>query len=431
MRILVISNFYPPVRPGGYAQWCHEVAECLRERGHTIGVLTSNYQLDQVASREENVYRILHLEGDLEYYQPGEFFLHYRKHQRENLASLKRTIREFKPDVLFIWGMWSMSKTLPAQAEHLMPSRVVYYLSDYWPANKDRHTIYWNTPPRRWYLRGLHRILGYFAISAIAKDANPELNLEHTITVSKAVKDILIGKGFPLQGARVIHGGTDIKRFDKFVERDFDARPLRLLYAGQLEPHKGVHTAISAVAHLVHVHGNNQMRLSVAGSGHPKYVDSLIALVKKEKLENYVEMVGPISKDRMPALMQQHAVLVFPSIYEEPFARMTQEAMLAGMVVVGTPTGGTKEILVDGKNGLIFSPEDSIGLSNRLSTLLNNPQLCRQLAAEARQTVLAKYTLDGMVDLIEEYLNAVFDNYLQKKQLTMAKSFRERAANSA
>jgi hypothetical protein len=53
------------------------------------------------------------------------------------------------------------------------------------------------------------------------------------------------------------------------------------------------------------------------------------------------------------------------------------------------------------------------------------------LAADARQTVLAEYTLDGMVDLIEEYLNAVFDNYLQKNQLTMAKSFRERAANSA
>jgi glycosyltransferase involved in cell wall biosynthesis len=416
MRILVISNFYPPVRPGGYAQWCQEVIESLKERGHTTGILTSTYEMEKISSGEETIYRVLHLEGDLEYYQPGKFFLNYRKQQRENSVNLKKTIGEFKPDLLFIWGMWSMSKALPAQAEHLMPSRVVYYLSDYWPANKDRHTIYWRTPPKRWYLRGLHRIFGYLALSIIANDTNPQLELEHTITVSKAVKDILIGTGLPLQNARVIHGGTDIKRFEKFVERDFDARPLKLLYAGQLEHHKGVHTAINAIAHLVNVRGNNRVRLSVVGSGHKQYVESLFALVKKERLEEYVQITGPVSKDEMPAIMQQHAALIFPSIYEEPFARMTQEAMLAGMVVVGTPTGGTKEILEDGRNGLMFCPEDPIDLANQLSTLLDDPQLCQQLAAEARQTVLAKYNLDGMVDRIEEYLKTVFDSYLQNKQ---------------
>lgn len=414
MRILVISNFYPPIRPGGYTQWCHEVAESLKDRGHTLSVLTSNFDLHEADIGEERVYRLLHLEGDLEYYEPGKFLLNYQKNQRENSASLKRIINEFKPDILFIWGMWSMSKALPAQAERIMPSRVVYFISDYWPANKDRHTIYWENSPRHWYLRGPKRILSYYALSILAKDANPQLKLEHTITVSKSVRDILIQADLPLQSAQVIHGGTDIKRFDNFVERNFASRPLKLLYAGQLEQHKGVHTAIEAISRLVNVHGNNRVKLSVVGSGHPKYKESLMAMVRKEKLENYVEIVGPVSKDEMPAIMQQYAVLIFPSIYEEPFARMTQEAMLSGMVVVGTPTGGTKEILVDGKNGLIFSPEDSVGLSDRLGTLVDNPQLCQQLAEDARQTVLAKYTLDRMVDDIEEYLTDVFDSYAQK-----------------
>lgn len=414
MRILFLSNFYPPIRPGGYAQWCHEVAESLKERGHTIGVLTSNFESEMVNTGEERVYRLLYLEGDLEYYEPGKFLLNYRKKQRENSANLKRIIYEFTPDILFIWGMWSISKALAAQAEQIMPSRVVYFLSDYWPANKDKHTIYWEKPPRRQFLQGPKKVLSHYALSVLAKDANPQLKLEHTITVSKAVRDILIEADLPLQNAKVIYGGTDVNRFDHFIERDFTSRPLKLLYAGQLEQHKGVHTAIDAIARFVNNHGNNRVILSMVGSGHPNYIESLKTMVKELKLENHVEFLGPASKDEMPEIMQQNAVLLFPSIYEEPFARMTQEAMLSGMVVVGTPTGGTKEILIDGKNGLVFSPEDSGALSERLGILFDSPQLCKQLAKNARQTVLENYTLDRMVDNIEEYLTDVLDNYAQK-----------------
>jgi glycosyltransferase involved in cell wall biosynthesis len=366
-----------------------------------------------VLTPEENVFRLLHLEGDLEYYEPAKFLLQYRKNQRANSAAFEKVIAEFNPDILFFWGMWAMSKALAAQAERIMPSRIVYYLSDYWPANKDRHTIYWENPPSRRFLQGPKKILKYYALSVLARDANPQLKLQNTVTVSKAVKDILVEANLPLQNAKVIHGGTDINRFDHFVERDFASRPLKLLYAGQLVPHKGVHTAIEAMSRLVHGYGIHQVHLSIVGSGHPKYEEALVTMVKKEGLEAYVEIVGPVSKDAMPGIMQQHSVLVFPSIYEEPFARMTQEAMLSGMVVVGTPTGGTKEILMDGRNGLIFPAEDSASLAGHLRSLADSPQLCRQLAAEARQTVLENYTLDKMVNEIETYLVDVFECHAQ------------------
>ena len=45
MRILFLSNFYPPHAIGGYEQWCQEVADRLQARGHVVTVLTSRYGL--------------------------------------------------------------------------------------------------------------------------------------------------------------------------------------------------------------------------------------------------------------------------------------------------------------------------------------------------------------------------------------------------
>ncbi|TMC57253.1 MAG: glycosyl transferase family 1, partial [Chloroflexi bacterium] len=43
MRLLFLSNFYPPHHFGGYEELCAEVAEGLRARGHTVAVLTSRH----------------------------------------------------------------------------------------------------------------------------------------------------------------------------------------------------------------------------------------------------------------------------------------------------------------------------------------------------------------------------------------------------
>ena len=48
MRILFLSNFYPPVSRGGYEQWCQEVADGLVARGHEVTVLTSDYRRSEV-----------------------------------------------------------------------------------------------------------------------------------------------------------------------------------------------------------------------------------------------------------------------------------------------------------------------------------------------------------------------------------------------
>jgi glycosyltransferase involved in cell wall biosynthesis len=404
MRILFLSNFFPPARPGGYTQWCHEVAERLAERGHTIGVLTSRHELEKAPAIEPNIHRFLHLEGDLAYYRPLHFFTRWKKQQRENLVFLEDTVKDFAPDLIFVWGMWALSKALPARAEQLMPGRVVYYLSDYWLSAVDMHTTYWQSPTRGRPMQAPKRVLSKVAMSMIAKEGQSDLKLEHVICVSARVRDLLVEAGLPVQRARIIHGGTDIERFLDVRKRDDLSGNLKLLYAGQLVRHKGVHTAIEAMAKLVNKRRINQISLTLVGSGHPDYEAFLRDLVEKERLHDFVTFHRPVSKEEMPAILQQFDVLIFPSIYEEPLARITQEAMASGLVVVGTTTGGTKEILKDGETGFTFAPEDADGLAEQVNRLILDPDLCCRLAEAGRQTVLENFTLDKMVKEIEAYL---------------------------
>ena len=408
MRILFLSNFFPPARPGGYTQWCHEVAKRLAERGHTVGVLTSRYELEKAPTGEQNIYRLLHLEGNLNYYQPIHFFTQWKKQHRENLVFLENTVKDFAPDLIFVWGMWALSKALPALAEQLLPGRVVYYLSDYWPSALDMHTTYWQSPAQRWSMQVTKPILSKVAMSILAKEGQPELKFELVICVSAKVRDLLVEAGLPIEHARIIHGGTDIERFLDVRKRDYRSRPLKLLYAGQLVQHKGVHTAIEAIAKLVKEQGAGQIHLTLVGSGHPDYEAVLRDLVERRGLGDYVTFHSPVSKDEMPALLQQFDILIFPSIYEEPLARMTQEAMVSGLVVIGTTTGGTKEILRDGETGFTFAPEDADGLAGQVTRLIIDPDLRCRLAQAGRQTVLENFTLDKMVKEIEAYLVGCF-----------------------
>jgi len=403
MRILFLSNFFPPARPGGYTQWCHEVAERLAERGHTIGVLTSRHEQAKAPADEPNIYRLLHLEGDLNYYRPLHFFTQWKKEYRENLAFLE-------PDLLFVWGMWALSKALPARAEQLLPGRVVYYLSDYWTSALDIHTTYWQSPAQRWPQQVAKRALSKVAMSMLAKEGQPDLKLQQAICVSARVRDLLVEAGLPVQHARIIYGGTDVERFLSVRARDYLSGSLKLLYAGQLVQHKGVHTAIEAMAKLVKEPGVGQIHLTLVGSGHPDYEAFLRDLVMRKGLCDYVTFHKPVSKDEMPALLQQFDILIFPSIYEEPLARMTQEAMVSGLVVVGTTTGGTKEILRDGETGFTFAPEDADSLAEQVARLIIDPDLCSRLAKAGRQMVLENFTLDKMVKEIEVYLQEVMNS---------------------
>lgn len=417
MRILFVSNYYPPYSRGGYEQWCEEVACLLAARGHTLAILTSRPPVDAsnrtgLAVQEQcgqtiSVHRLLHsqVQGGL-----GDTAMRllagHKRVEAENIQHTRNLLESFQPDVVLIWGMWNIDRAVPQQVEAQAGPHVAYYLCDYWPALPSAYEQRLHEPARRAHLQQFKTLLRQFLQPRLDQGDAPGLHLDHPICVSRAVRTILVERGVAVQHARIVYGGTQVEEFAVAPQVAPPGAPLQLLYIGRLERLKGVHTLIEAMQLL---QDKACATLDLLGAGDQDYVAELHAMVEKAHLQDRVHFLGAVQRVDVPAVLATHDVLVFPSEWEEPFARSILEAMAAGLVVVGTTTGGTGEILYEEETGLTFPAGHAEHLAAQIRRLAGDPALRRRLSETGRRIVRQQYTLGRMVDELEAELTAIAD----------------------
>jgi len=408
MRILFISSQYPPYELGGYEQLCHEVTNDLLSRGHEVRILASRYGVkseDEI--RTGNVTRSLHLMADLHYYRPLDFFLRLPSQERENLVELKQAIDQFNPDIIMFWGMFALSHTLPYWAEQWMPGRVTYYMASYWPIDADLHTSYWELPANRRVAEWIKRPLRAFALAKLRREGYPpRLQFEHVISCSQYVRDRLEEAGkFPL-GSGVVYAGADPKPFQnqRSAKKAAPNQILRLLYFGRLVPDKGVHTAVEAVGLLKKNGLAERVELTILGDGHPDYKTLLRQRVRDLGIGERVRFSGKVAREDIPDQLARFDVFLFTSTWPEPFGRTIVEAMMAGLVVIGSDVGGSREIFQHYDRDMLFQPEDAEGLANLIARVISDSDLRRRLIDAGRQLAFERFTIQQMTNGIEKFL---------------------------
>lgn len=407
MKILFLSNMYPPHVIGGYEALCQEVAEGLAKRGHQVFVLTSTYGYEGEVS-EGNIHRLLSLEGDLQFYKMKDAWT-YPFRKRRNLEHLRRTISTEKPDMVFIWGMWNLSKSLALEAERLMGSRVVYYLANPWPIEANMHRQFWDAPATSFVKNIAKKIVRIPARILLREEwTQAPLRFEHAPCCSAAQRDQLLEAGIPLKDAPVIYEGVDLQNYlAQADKRSYENNgSLSLVFIGILAEHKGVHTTIEALNQLS-VEERKRLHLTILGKGHSQYEEHLRNLVSRYQLSDVVTFHAPIPRSELPEFMGRFDVLLLPSIWAEPLARIMQEGLACGMVVVGSANGGTAETIVHGENGLLFEAGDAVGLAEQIKRLLHDASLRRSLAEQGRRTAEERFDIKRLVANLEAYLEKV------------------------
>src|SRR5688500_4381179 len=385
MRILFLINYYQIDGSGGEDMSCRQVIGGLKERGHTTLVLTSMHGTNNVPLEKDGIFRSWYLEMDLVPLRHSiTFFTRRRAREKHNLQVFERVVEQFKPDVIFIWGIWNLPRSLPVFAETRYPDKVVYRFATYWPTLPSQHEVYWHKTGRTWYSQLLKTVLSHIALAMLAKEEQqPPLTFKHAICVSAATRTILVEAGIPIENARVIYTGLHAQQYfegQKDHQQSHKNQNLNLLYAGRIWPEKGVDTAIKALEKLVFGRALRNIRLSVVGSGSPDYEKYLHDLVNQVGLNDYVSFSTHVPAEEMPQLLQEFDVLLVPSLWQEPFSRIVLEGMISGLVVIATTAGGTTEILIDGENGLLFAPGDAEDLAQKITCLAIDPELRRNLA---------------------------------------------------
>jgi glycosyltransferase involved in cell wall biosynthesis len=403
MRILFISNLYPPYFLGGYELGCHAVAESMKARGHEVRVLTSTYGVSGPESDGE-IYRWLIADGARGTQPLAGYAAGLLRKETRNQRAFRRLVESFKPDLVYLWNLTdiSISPALWAQRRGIPTS---YYVFDLWLASwrNDRWLALWPRESARPAVRLAARALRS-ALAAAGILSAGALDLRGAQFASHFLKRAVLAAGEQVGDAQVIHWGIEM---DEFPYKSHDAQPHRLLLVGQLGAHKGVHTAVEALRILVRDQSRSSLRLTLVGSSSSaEYESQLRGMVREWGLAENVEFAGFVPHERLPEVFRAHDVLLFPSVCDEGLGITILEAMASGLPVLGTASGGSAEILKHEETGLVFPKEDARTCAAQLARLLDDQELFERLRRNARLLVEENFRIERLMDRIERALHS-------------------------
>ena len=200
---------------------------------------------------------------------------------------------------------------------------------------------------------------------------------------------ITVGESLRRRAARVLGIAAErIAVIPNGVDQAFFSLPLpqpgpriRLLAVGALVPVKGIDTLVDALAKLP---TDLPVDLTLVGDGPER--GRIQAQVADLGLGGRVRLVGALAPSEIPRVMGEHHIFVLPSRAEgRPNALI--EAMAAGRAVVAADIPGVAEVAVDGQTAVLFPPNDSDALADRLRALVEVPAMIPEFGARARASV--------------------------------------------
>ena len=213
----------------------------------------------------------------------------------------------------------------------------------------------------------------------------------------------------------VIPNAVDVHRFDP----DIDARAVRqklkippgrpvVLLVGRIVPHKGVEHFIEASRYLPGV------QFLVAGEG--TSLETMERLAGSLGVEDRVRFLGRVSQDNLPRVYAACDVFVLPSVSRlEAFGIVALEAMATGKPVVVADIPGVREVIEDGREGLLTDPMNPQDLAEKIRRLLDDPVLRQEMGRRGREKVLASFTTEAVADQVLK----VYDDVLARDAPTV------------
>jgi len=189
---------------------------------------------------------------------------------------------------------------------------------------------------------------------------------------------------------------VDLNKFKPATAQQKFEDEVRLIAVGNINPLKGYHDLIDALARLGNI--DIPWRLSIAGAKletAADYLDKLEGAIKRHRLGEHVTFLGAV--DDVPALLPGHDVFVMCS-RSESGPMVLLEAMACGLPPVTSDVGFVRDIVADGENGLIVPPGDYRALAGAIRRMIEDVSFRKHAAAQARDSIALPYTVAGAAE---------------------------------
>ena len=255
------------------------------------------------------------------------------------------------------------------------------------------------SPPVYWYLHDIITARHFSRINRLVAVSLANRFATKVLVNSEATRKAFIDAGGKAQ-THVVYNGFKAQKFETIADTDslqirdqlgIGNVPLVGLFS-RLSYWKGQHILLEAVRKLPQVHA---ILVGEALFGEREYDERLKELAATPELTGRVHWLG--FRDDIPALMKACDIVVHTSTEPEPFGRVIVEGQLAQRPVIASAAGGALELIEDGRNGLLFPPENAIALRQSIEKLLDNPNLAKSLAQQGYHDAKTNFTLETIL----------------------------------
>ena len=389
MRLLLITNLYPPQELGGYGRCMADFCWGLKQRGHQLQVICNDASYLGSASKTgpcgEPVARELLLKGD---FCNGVHLMQNEPEQQavdqHNQAVIQRYLENNRWDGILLGNLdllgvgflhWLLSHTLPV----------------------------------------LHHV--GFVQSPYAIEQQPNTDNYHLLAASHAVKSRLIAEGIRATDASIVYPGARTDLFGPGVIRRalpelpcrIKGQPLHICFAGLLMESKAPHTLLEAIAQL-HQQGY-PIRASLAGGPFQKtYVEAMNSFCIDNNINHVITFYKQLTRDQLTRFFRLHHAAVFPSMHPEAFGIVAVEAMASGLALLSSGVGGASEVFENNKSGLQFQAGDAQSLTKQIKRLFDEPGLLRALQENSLERARNRFDVQRSAQQIEALLTGLSQN---------------------
>ena len=404
MRIL-FCNKYNYLFSGTEA-YLFAVVDLLRANGHEVALFSMADPRGQPTSYDHHLMPHIDFKKPEGWFNKVELAVH-AIYSCEARRRIRLMIADFRPDVAHVRNIY----------HHLSPSilwelkkqtvPVVYHLNDFKVLCASYNLVwrgeaceackggnFWHALQKKCYP-------GWGARMTLVAEAYVHKRLgtyrkcvDRFLAPSQFVRDKFVDHGWDPTKIEVLPHFQPVKAITERSEENSS-----LLYFGRLSPEKGVDDLLRAMQRLPN------LRLIVAGDG-PE-LGNLQQLAASLGLAN-VEFAGHLRGAELDRAIANSRFTVLPSHAYETLGKTILESYAAGRTVIATDLGSRRELIVEGKTGLLYRTGDVEQLASAIQFLTSRPGLADAMGREGRERVRLNYTpmahYHALIDLYERLL---------------------------
>lgn len=379
MKIVVVAAMFPPAGHGGAEDCARSFAQWAAANGHEVTVVMAATRDDDDAVletrdgavrvhriRTDHIYPVANARDEAKWKKP---VWHLQDHLDPRTATrVARAVEAERPDVIVVHYVQGFGyRTITRLSRLGVPIAMVLH---------DLGLICWRMGMFR---NGVScdRLCASCQLSAAVKRrifADAARRAPIGLISPSHANLATIARYFPVRSFphRVI---LNTKTYPVAARTAPEPTGLRLLYAGKLEPAKGIDRLASAVAALPRDAG---VTLAIAGSG------SLDAPLRRDHAgDPRFSFLGFVTQEDLARQMAASSLLCVPSVWPENSPGVVAQAILNGLPVIATNHGGLPELVRDGVDGRILKGDDVTAWREALTQLAQSsdtiPQWGRRL----------------------------------------------------